>query len=174
LAVSAASAHYVLDYPTRIGFDDEKLDQAPCGSFDPTDRSAGVTKWSIGGSNIAVTSTHARVRWQFNVALVSDPTRWLPLVKEFGQTGVGNVCFKGVPGISAWANQQAVLQVIQYGHDGVLYQCAAIEIVAGGPDPVPNSCKNSNGISIDSLVPAPVLPAPVGSSSSSSLTATGA
>jgi len=122
LGVSVVSAHFVLDYPTSIGFDDEKLTEGPCGSFNPTDRSKGVTKWSVGGSNIGVLSTHGRVTWQFNVALASDPTKFLPLVQEFGQTGVGNICFKGVAGFASWVGQPAVLQVVQHGHDGVLYQ----------------------------------------------------
>jgi len=153
LAATAASAHFVLDYPTSIGFDDEKLDQGPCGSFSATIRTKGVTRWSVDGSNIAVLTTHGRVTWELNVALVDNPTEWRPLVREFGQTGVGNVCFRGVPGLAAWIGQPAVLQVVQHGHHGVLYQCAAIEMVAGGPDTVPSGCTNSNGVSIEPLVP---------------------
>ncbi|KAK1749466.1 hypothetical protein QBC47DRAFT_274093, partial [Echria macrotheca] len=148
LALPAASAHFVLNYPTSIGFDDEKMAEGPCGSFDATDRSKGVTKWSVGGSNIAVLSTHGRVTWEFNVALASDPTKFLPLVQEFGQSGAGYICFKGVPGFASWVGQPVVLQVVQHGHDGLLYQCAAIEFVPGGPDPAQDSCTNSNGVVI--------------------------
>ncbi|KAK0622626.1 hypothetical protein B0T14DRAFT_408767, partial [Immersiella caudata] len=163
-AASAVSAHFVLETPTSLGFNDEKLGESPCGSFDPTDRSKGVAKWSVGGGNVGVISTHGSVTWQINAALVSEPTKWLPLVREFAQTGVGNVCIQRVPGFSAWIGQPVVVQIIQHGHDGVLHQCAAIEFIAGGPDPVPADCKNSNSVTIDPLVPGPG-PAPAPASS---------
>ncbi len=121
-ATAAVSAHFVLEHPTSIGFDDEKLGQGPCGSFNPTDRSKGVSEWSVGGDNIAVISTHGRVTWEFNIALVSEPTTWIPLIQPVGQRGVGNICFKGIPGYAAWIGRPAVLQVVQHGHDGDLYQ----------------------------------------------------
>lgn len=122
LAATTALAHFVLEIPTSIGFDDEKLDQGPCGSFDATDRSKGIAKWSVGGGNIGVISTHGRVTWEINVALVSEPTRWLPLLQEFAQSGVGNVCIQRVPGFSAWIGRPVVLQIIQHAHDGSLHQ----------------------------------------------------
>ncbi|KAK3376455.1 hypothetical protein B0T24DRAFT_525482 [Lasiosphaeria ovina] len=174
LAVGA-SAHFVLQIPTSLGFDDELEATGPCGSFDPTDRSKGVSGWSVNGGNVGVLSTHTSVTWELNAALLSAPTTWLPLVQTFAQKGVGNVCFAKVPGFAAWAGQDAVLQVIQHGPDGALYQaspffsslglCAAIKFVAGGPDAVPGDCNTSSGVSI-----APIIPAAGPTSSTSSST----
>jgi hypothetical protein len=119
---AATRAHFVLQLPTSIGFDDSREDQGPCGSFDPTDRSKGITDWSVAGDNIAVLSTHTSVTWELNVALASSPGTWVPLVQPFAQRGVGSICFKAIPGFSAWTGQPAVLQVIQHGPDGILYQ----------------------------------------------------
>ncbi|KAK0656914.1 hypothetical protein B0T16DRAFT_308114, partial [Cercophora newfieldiana] len=173
VAATAASAHFALEIPTSIGFNDEKLNESPCGSFDPTDRSKGVTKWSVEGGNIGVISTHGKVTWEINAALVSEPTKWLPLVREFAQSGVGSVCIQRVPGFSAWIGKPVVLQIVQHGHDGDLYQCAAIEFTAGGPDSVPSGCTNSNGVTMDPLVPGPG-PAPAPSASSPSSVSAGA
>ncbi len=137
LLATTVTGHFVLDYPTSIGFDDEKLVEGPCGSFDPTDRSAGVTKWSLGGSNIAIISTHDHVTWELNVALTSAPTNWLPLVQQFGQEGVGNICLQNVPAsaFSAWVGKPAILQVVQHGHDGTLYQVRSqISVKVPGQD----------------------------------------
>jgi hypothetical protein len=111
LLATAVTSHFMLDYPTSIGFDDEKLTEGPCGSFYPANRSAGVTRWSTGGSNIAIISTHDHVTWELNVALASAPTTWLPLVQQFGQVGVGNVCFQRVPAsaFSVWMGKLAIL-----------------------------------------------------------------
>ncbi|KAK0713311.1 hypothetical protein B0T26DRAFT_742078 [Lasiosphaeria miniovina] len=172
LAVSA-SAHFVLQIPTSLGFDDELEATGPCGSFDPTDRSKGVSGWSVNGGNVGVLSTHTSVTWELNVALLSAPTTWLPLVQTFAQKGVGNVCFAKVPGFAAWADQDAVLQVIQHGPDGDLYQASpfflsrfAIKFVTGGPDAVPGDCTTSSGVSIGPMIPA-AGPTPSKSSSTS-------
>lgn len=46
----------------------------------------------------------------------------MPISQDVDQTGVGNFCFGNVPGNSAWVGQDAVLQVVQIGADGTLYQ----------------------------------------------------
>lgn len=50
---SVASAHFNLDYPAARGFDEDKLIQFPCGSFDTPVENRTV--WPISGGSIALT-----------------------------------------------------------------------------------------------------------------------
>ncbi|KAH8655023.1 hypothetical protein BGZ60DRAFT_339493, partial [Tricladium varicosporioides] len=148
LALAAStSAHFVLQIPTSLGFDDTIESTGPCGGFTATDRSTGVTSWPVGGSSISVLTTHTTATFSIKAALLSNPTNFVPLVNDISQKGVGTVCFPSIPGNSAWAGQDAVLQIIQNGADGILYQCAAIKFAAGGPASVPSGCTNSTGVS---------------------------
>lgn len=115
----------MLQIPTSLGFDDTVEDQGPCGSFDPTDRSTGVTDWPVNGDVVAVLTTHTHVTWEVNAALLSDVTTWVPLIPDIDRSGVGTFCLPSVPGNQAWVGKDAVLQVIQTGPDGVLYQVSA-------------------------------------------------
>lgn len=99
LAFSAiAKAHFVLQTPFSLGFDDEQEGVAPCGSFDPTDRSVAVTEWPIAGAPVGVISTHLDVEWEYNAALISDVTNFVPLTLHLHQTGVGSFCEAQIPG----------------------------------------------------------------------------
>ena len=124
--VCTVNAHFVLFNPVSLGYDDEHEDQGPCGTFDPTDRSTGVTDWPIGGNFINVLSTHTSVTWEFNAALISDVTNFVPLTPTLKQTGVGFFCEPQIPGNPDWVGQDAVLQVVQRGPDGVLYQVRTV------------------------------------------------
>jgi hypothetical protein len=124
--LSLSSGHFVLQSPTSLGFDDENESVAPCGSFNPTDRSTGVTDWPVGGSAVNVLTTHTSTTWEFNAALVSDPGVWVPLTPSLKQTGVGTFCEPGIPGVAAWVGRDAVLQVLARGPDGVLYQVCGL------------------------------------------------
>jgi hypothetical protein len=125
---AAANAHFVLQIPTSLGFDDAVEATGPCDGFDPTSRSTGVTEWPINGGAIGVLTTHTHVTWKFNAALLSDTSKWVPLTKDIDQTGVGSYCVPQVAGNPAWVGQDAVLQVIQIGVDGTLYQVCAFDI----------------------------------------------
>ncbi|KAF2243176.1 hypothetical protein BU26DRAFT_570570 [Trematosphaeria pertusa] len=115
-----AHAHFVLQVPTSLGFDDAKETESPCGSFSATDRSTGVTNYPIAGAPVQMLTTHT------------------------SQTGVGTFCLPQVPVNAAWAGQDAILQVIQHGPDGTLFQCAAIKFVTGGAADVPGSCVSTD------------------------------
>lgn len=169
ICAATVNAHFVLQIPTSLGFNDDSESTAPCGSFDPADRSKGVTDWKVGGDSIGVLTTHTSVTWEFNAALVSDINTWVPLVQSFTQTGVGTVCFSGVPGFSAWVGKPAVLQVLAHSPDGILYQCAAIQFVAGGPGSAPSGCITSSGVNFPPIVAAqgPSNPATASIASSS-------
>ena len=119
---SLTGAHFFLETPIAIGFDDLTLTEAPCGGFDPTDRSAGVTEWSVLGYPIALITTHLNVNWTFRAALLSDVTNWVDVFPRIHQTGIAEFCLPEVPGIEAWIGQDAVVQIIQEAPDGLLHQ----------------------------------------------------
>ncbi|ORX98866.1 hypothetical protein BCR34DRAFT_576860 [Clohesyomyces aquaticus] len=143
------SAHYVLQYPISIGYNDALETTGPCGSFSATDRSKGVTNWPVAGSAIKVLTTHPSVTWEFRAAKLSAPTVWTSLTPILTQTaGIGTLCEPQIPGLPAWIGLDAILQIISHAPDGNLYQCAAIKFVAGGPAAPPAGCTNTTGFAL--------------------------
>ncbi|KAF8863184.1 hypothetical protein BDZ45DRAFT_615896, partial [Acephala macrosclerotiorum] len=134
------NAHFVFQKPVSLGFSDDDERTAPCGGFDASNRSTGVTNWPVGGGSIRILTTHLDVTWTYSAALSSDLLTWVPLTPVLHQTGVGSFYKPIIPGINA------ILQVTQTGPDGVLYQCATIKIVASGPAAIPDGCTNSTGV----------------------------
>ncbi|EPS37484.1 hypothetical protein H072_8800 [Dactylellina haptotyla CBS 200.50] len=152
--IAVANAHFFMETPTTIGFDDTKLTIAPCGGFDPSDRSAGVTEWPVLGYPIAVVTTHLNVNWTYKAALLSDLDNWVDIFPRIHQTGIAEFCLPQVPGIPAWIGQDAVVQIIQEAPDGLLHQCAAVVFVAGGPaTPDPDTCDNDPAVSYTTYPP---------------------
>ncbi|KAH7113801.1 hypothetical protein B0J11DRAFT_585008 [Dendryphion nanum] len=146
-----ANAHFFIQDPPYLGFDDTKMTQAPCGGFSPTIRD-GASDFSVGGSAIAVLTTHGTVSWEYHAALVSDPTNWVTIYGSLNQKGVGDFCLPTVTAPKEWAGKHGVIQVIQHAHDGDLHQAT------GGPESVPGSCKNGTGVSAEFQKP-PTQPA---------------
>jgi hypothetical protein len=116
------SAHFVLQIPPNIGFDDEVEDQEPCGSFSPTNRSGTVSNFDVAGDNIAVLTTHTTQTWHISGALLSSVDNWVLLIPDISQQNVGTFCEPSVPAPDSWAGQDGVIQVIQNSPDGILYQ----------------------------------------------------
>ncbi|KAK1763047.1 hypothetical protein QBC33DRAFT_500201 [Phialemonium atrogriseum] len=149
-AVTLSKAHFVLQIPTSLGFDDDAETESPCGGFDPQKRN-NVTLWPVGGSAVGLLTTHSEATWDFKAAFLSDLETWVPLTGVLHQTGVGSFCEPVVPGDESWVGEEAVLQVVQHGHDGDLYQCAAIKFVEGWPTSTPAGCVNDSRIDLSWL-----------------------
>jgi len=119
---SVSTAHFILNIPTSLGFDDDNEGVAPCGGFNIRNRNT-VTNWKVKGDTIAVLTTHEESTWEYRVALLSNLHHWVHLTPTLNQTGEGDFCEPTIPGIGgSWLNKPAVLQVIQHGDDGALYQ----------------------------------------------------
>ncbi|KAH8879302.1 hypothetical protein GQ53DRAFT_583747, partial [Thozetella sp. PMI_491] len=147
VALSARSnAHFVLQVPTSIGYSDVNEGTAPCGGYDITTRSTGVTDWPITGGPVQVLSTHPEAQWEINAALLNDTSKLKPMVPMIKQGGLGSICFTSIPGLQDWVGQDAAFQIVQHAVDGALYQCAAIRFVEGPAATVPGSCKNASGV----------------------------
>jgi hypothetical protein len=129
LALSAVTkSHFVLQVPTSLGFDDDAEGTGPCGGFDATTRT-NVTNWPIKGGSIGVLTTHTEVTWEFKAALVSNLNNWVSLTPVLHQTGVGLFCEPTIPGKASWVGKKAVLQVIQHGDDGDLFQVSYLAFI---------------------------------------------
>src|SRR5664279_4982494 len=92
LLAAVANSHFVLTYPTSLGYNDASEAVSPCDTFNPTDRSKGVQDWPIAGAGFVVITTHTSVTWDIKAALVSDTSTWVPLTLVLSQTGVGFFC----------------------------------------------------------------------------------
>ncbi|KAK6511727.1 hypothetical protein TWF481_000633 [Arthrobotrys musiformis] len=153
---SFTSAHFILEVPTSIGFDDDNLGLAPCGGIDQNNRTgAEQTNWPKKGGPIGLVTTHAHAVWEFRAAVVPFTNRWVNLVPNITQTaGLGSVCFSNIPGPKnpLWYGRQGIIQVIQHGgHGGSLYQCAFVKFKAFGPAITvnPSTCFNDTGIALE-------------------------
>jgi hypothetical protein len=54
LLTSQCSAHFYLNYPPSIGFDDALEGTPPCGSFTPDPPKDNVTNYYVGGTSLAM------------------------------------------------------------------------------------------------------------------------
>jgi hypothetical protein len=121
LGLAQVNAHFLLNYPTTVGFDDSKEATAPCGGF--TVSFANTTNFYVGGDAIALTSTHPASTWLFRATL--DTTaggNWSILLPAIAQQTQGQFCEPGVTVPAAFAGQKGVIQVIEDAVDGQLYQ----------------------------------------------------
>ncbi|KAF1996689.1 hypothetical protein P154DRAFT_623023 [Amniculicola lignicola CBS 123094] len=173
--LSTASAHFVLETPPSIGFNDVKEAEAPCGGFDVKNRDK-VTEWPVGGYPVYVQSTHTRAKWTYKAALLNSTSSFVDLIPQVGQEGLGDFCLTSIPGVAEWVGLDAVVQVAQEAHDGKLYQCAAVKFTSGNAFTPESSCKNGTGLSA-SFIASPTSATPTvptsSPTSSTSSTASG-
>jgi hypothetical protein len=147
LAISPSTAHFLLNYPPTIGFDDSLEGTPPCGSFTVQFGTNNVTDFHVGGNAIAVTSIHPQATWLFRATLdLTATSNWTSLLPAVQQTGLGDYCEPDVTVPSSWAGQKGVIGVVQDAPDGILFQCSAVNFVAGSQAP-PDICTNVTGLS---------------------------
>jgi hypothetical protein len=116
-------AHFLLNYPPTIGFDDSLEATPPCGSFTVNFSKDNVTDFHVGGDFLAMTSIHPQATWLFRATL--DQTamgNWTDLLPAIVQVGLGNYCEQDVMVPSSFAGSKGVIQVVQDAPDGILYQ----------------------------------------------------
>lgn len=122
LLAVGAQAHFILNYPTSLGFDDDKEPTAPCGGFDVV-FADNDTSVQVGGFAVALLSTHPSADWLYRATLSKTaPYNWTNLLPVVSETGLGHFCLPSLQAPDSYAGQQGLIQVIQDGPDGVLYQ----------------------------------------------------
>jgi len=121
LGLAQVNAHFLLNYPATVGFDDDNEGEAPCGGFNVTFDNS--TNFYVGGDAIALTSTHPAATWLFRATLDTTAAgNWSVLLPAVAQQGLGNFCEQGVTVPASFAGQKGVIQVVQDAVDGQLFQ----------------------------------------------------
>ncbi|KAG8416282.1 hypothetical protein J3458_006875 [Metarhizium acridum] len=162
------SAHFLLNYPKSIGFDDSGESSAPCGGFTP-DLSKDLVDFHVGGDAISVKLTHSQGNWLFRVTTDEKAeSGWEQIFPIVQQTGLGDFCEPQVTVPSKYAGKKGVLSVVSSATDGLLYQCAVVNFVDGKGDK-PSACVNASSIKA-SFTDDSKLTALVGNGSSSTPT----
>src|SRR5204862_5941183 len=95
--------------------------QSPCGGFDISNRTT-VTSYPVAGYPFSVLTTHTQSVFEYRAALLNDTGTWVDLIPPVVERSVGTFCLGAVPGIAAWTDLDAVVQVKQSAQDGDLYQ----------------------------------------------------
>ena len=118
----SASAHFVLQYPTSLGFNDDNEGEAPCGGFAVTFNGSDDSI-PVGGFPVSLLSTHPAADFLFRATLdTKAPFNWTNLLPVVSETGLGQFCLPNLVIPSGFAGKPGVVQVIQQGPDGILYQ----------------------------------------------------
>ena len=129
--VCLGSAHFLLNYPPTLGFDEDTEGDSPCGNaaikFGDND-----TAITVGGFPIAIQSTHPQAQWLYRASLSQQqPFNWTNIVPVVQQSGLGDFCLPALSLPSSFANHSGLVQVIQSAVDGLLYQvrsCSAATV----------------------------------------------
>ncbi|KAG9050272.1 hypothetical protein FS837_006713 [Tulasnella sp. UAMH 9824] len=181
--ITAAQAHFTLDYPPTRGFDEACQDLEPefCGGF-PVANNRSL--FPLTGGMVEIDSHHESAQFVTLISFSNNPQSFtdfnttanggsIPYLKPFIQIqGTGEACIPvdvaslNVPGVQNGTN--ATIQVQFNGGDGWLYQCADVTLVSS-TDIVPRSCSNTTTITGISTVTA--ASGATGSSSQPSSTA---
>ncbi|CAK7200938.1 hypothetical protein SEUCBS139899_003638 [Sporothrix eucalyptigena] len=176
LAASAVvNAHFTLDYPATIGFNDDKEGTGPCGSFTPDFSNDNVTDFHVGGDNVAINLLHPQGTWLYRGTLdqTASSNNWTQLFPEVMQTGLGKFCQPAIAVPESWAGQKGVIGVVVDAPDGLLYQCAAVNFVAGAATTNQSTCTNSTGVTASFVTDANLAPLAAGNDTAGSSTASG-
>jgi hypothetical protein len=116
------AAHFLLNYPPTLGFDDSIEGTSPCGGFPVVFNSSDV-QVQVDGFPIALRSTHPEADWLFRATLSQkEPFNWTNLLPVVHETGLGDFCIPDFKVPAEFAGQSGLLQIMQDAADGELYQ----------------------------------------------------
>jgi len=121
--IGQSTAHFYLNYPPTIGFDDALEATPPCGSFTVDFSKDNVTDFHVDGDSLAMTSIHPEATWLFRATLDQTASgNWTDLLPAIRQIGLGDYCERDVMVPASFAGSKGVIQVVQDAPDGILYQ----------------------------------------------------
>lgn len=125
LQIPLAWAHFNLDYPTTIGFEDEKQRDGPCGGFTPNFSKDNLTDFHVNGDAIATLTTHKQGNWLYRITLDETASgNWTQIFPIVRQDGLGAYCQRAVTVPSRFVGQRGVLGVVSSTPDGLLFQAS--------------------------------------------------
>ena len=133
MLLSTADAHFNLNAPPSIGFDEDNEGIAPCGGFTP-DFSKNVTDFHVGGEPVATFLGHPQGNWLYRATLDQKAAgNWTQLFPIVQQSGLGAFCEPSIAVNPSWAGKQGILGVVVDTQDGVLYQVCEIVVLVVSP-----------------------------------------
>jgi hypothetical protein len=143
-----ATAHFTLNYPPSIGFDDDEEPTGPCGGFTPDNTTATIVDFHVDGDTIAVSSFHPQADWLFRASLDLTGQNVSNVLPTIEQTGLGNFCEPAVAVPASYAGHQGLISVVMDSDDGILFQCAIVNFVSGAQTspPAGSGCSNITGL----------------------------
>lgn len=117
------SAHFLLNYPKSIGFDDDKEGTGPCGGFSPDFASKDVVDFHVGGDAVAMKLTHPQGNWLIRVTTdEKGESGWEQVFPIVQQSGLGDFCEPQVTIPSKYSGKKGVLSIVSSAVDGLLFQ----------------------------------------------------
>lgn len=126
-ALPLGSAHFLLTWPDRRGFDDDKATGGPCGGFDTP--SSNRTQFPLSGAPIQLDMHHTQTKLAVYLALGNNPTAddfTITLVPTLSEEGPSNFCFGSVSipsNLNISEGTNGTIQVVSNGDpNGGLYQ----------------------------------------------------
>ena len=119
---SLGSAHFLLNYPQTLGFDDDSEGESPCGGAD-IKFSDNDTVVPVGGFPVALRSTHPEAAWLYRATTDQQaPFNWTNILPVVNQNGLGDFCLPMLKLPNSFTNHSGFIQVMQDAADGLLYQ----------------------------------------------------
>jgi hypothetical protein len=120
------TAHFILNWPEKRGFDDAQAAGFPCGGFDSV--SPSRTDFPLSGGPIQLDMHHSQTRIAVYLAVGDNPGSNYSIVlrPQFQRDGLGDFCMGQVSipaDLNISAGTPATIQVVTNGDpDGGLYQ----------------------------------------------------
>jgi hypothetical protein len=140
---SCATAHFHVRTPAPLGTTTEKENIGPCGG-ETADFSKKGTDFHVGGDAIGLSSGHPVSQWGFRITTDQKAEgNWTEIYQQFEQQGPGDICLPKVSVPESYVGKKALLNIVSSGDDGMLFQCALVNFVAGTAQNTPSECKNS-------------------------------
>lgn len=118
-----ASAHFKLNAPATIGFDEDKEDSDPCGGFTPDFSKNTVSDFHVGGEPIALFLGHPQANWLFRATLdTTASSNWTQIFPIVQQSGLGDFCEPSITAPEGWIGSRGVVGIVANAVDGLLFQ----------------------------------------------------
>ncbi|KAI6249286.1 hypothetical protein HI914_02642 [Erysiphe necator] len=153
---TSSFAHFAVEYPMPRGYNEETMQQFPCGGYDTV--SSQRTLYPITGGAIGLEIGHAQTNIQVLIAFSSTPTTNFKTVlrKTFTESGMGKFCLTNVnmpKELDIHEGTNATIQVITNSDDeamGGYYSCSDITFGISAFDF--DICQNSTNAMISAKV----------------------
>ena len=127
LLAASTTAHFTLDYPKTLGFDEDKEPSGPCGGFDVKSDSPS-TDFHVGGDNVATNLLHPQGTWLYRATLdTTGQSNWTAIHGEVMQSGLGKFCQPALTVNSSWVGKKGLISAVVNAPDGLLFQASVTQ-----------------------------------------------